>query len=306
MNKNSIFYDVCYVLINTKDEGLNKNVLPSIIFNHVIAAVETRKGLRYLDFTANNYPMGSIPEYCMDAFSLLVKTGVQEPKYLPRDLFIANNITRHTSMTVHEDNRLFIELNSKRTGTLGALIRYYYRNKGREEVENELTASMNINLPNVKLTKFEFKNLDNLEETVESIYACEVPNYITETGQFKFLKIPWSDKLVANDALSYDLRKYPYYYWPWIDTTYEEIELKMPESYKPVDLTPEVKLTSSIADFTVSYVVYKDGIKATREMIYKKTIIETSEYMEFKIFYNAVLKEDNKQLLFRKTGMYKQ
>ncbi len=41
-------------------------------------------------------------------------------------------------------------------------------------------------------------------------------------------------------------------------------------------------------------------------MVYKKGEIDPAEYSKVKEFYNAVLKEDNKQLLLRETGIPKQ
>src|SRR5262249_16693815 len=40
-----------HVLLNTRDAGQNNNSVPAILFNHCIVAVETPKGLRYLDLT---------------------------------------------------------------------------------------------------------------------------------------------------------------------------------------------------------------------------------------------------------------
>ena len=48
-----------YVLVNTFKEGLNKDILPAIEFNHAIAGVETDQGLIYMDLTAQNYPIYS-------------------------------------------------------------------------------------------------------------------------------------------------------------------------------------------------------------------------------------------------------
>ena len=51
-----------HVLVNTRDEGLNTTVLPSVAaFNHCIVGIEQDGAVKYLDLTANNFPFGSLP-----------------------------------------------------------------------------------------------------------------------------------------------------------------------------------------------------------------------------------------------------
>src|SRR5262249_6635072 len=74
-----------YVLLNTRDAGQHPNALPAILFNHCLVAVETRQGLRYLDLTAHNLPFNSLPDLDREAFSLLIKPGVNAPRLLPTE-----------------------------------------------------------------------------------------------------------------------------------------------------------------------------------------------------------------------------
>ncbi|KAA3613785.1 MAG: tetratricopeptide repeat protein [Calditrichaeota bacterium] len=289
-----------HVLVNTRDEGLNRNALPTIAFNHCIAGVETEKGLKYLDLTAYNYPVGTVPEMDVDSFSLLIKKGKTEPEHLDAQKFLPKKVTRKSKVTLKEDNSVIISVDVVRSGSITASLRRAYREKNQEEREKSMAATLARDFPNVKLTKLVVGDIEQLSPEVSYSYTFEVPNYINEAGQFKFLQIPWSDKLETDRGLAYDKRNYSYYFWPWADHFIQEIELKLPEGFAPVDLPKKVKLSSNIADFELSFEFENGTIRAQRKLIHKKGIIEPDEYIEFKKFYNDVVAEDNKQILLKK------
>jgi len=290
-----------YVLVNTRDEGLNEKVLPSISFNHCIAAVETEKGPLYLDLTANNYPLGAVPEMDMNSFSLLIKDGVKQPQYISSKLILGREIKRKTTMEVQDNNTVLIKSFGQSSGTPGAVVRYRFRQKGQKEREITLTEQLSKDFPNVRLKSFEFADLDELNSTVSYYFEYEVPQFITDASHFKILAIPWRDKLQPNRALSYESRKYIYNYWPEADVFDEELEIKLPDSYEPVELISEKKLDCSIAEYLVSFSYGQGVIKARRKLNIKKMDIVPEEYEEFRKFYNSVLAEDLKPLLLRKT-----
>jgi len=297
---NELDINAYHVLVNTKDEGRNLNTLPCIAFNHCIVATETEDGLIYLDPTAYNYPMGSLPPGNVGAFSLLIKPGVKEPEYIPAAKLIANNIFRQTIVNMNEDNSILIQEQSTKMGMAGVSMRYLYRDKSQQEKEKKLAEIINKDMANAKLIKLEIENLDNIVPRVQYYYEYKVSNYVTEVNQFKFLKIPWTDALDSNPALSHDNRKYPYCYWVSTDTLVEDIEIHLPDQYQPVDLIKEVKLSSSIADYSLSLTFSEGSLKGKRELNYKKEVISPDEYLDFKKFYNNAIKADNRQILLQK------
>lgn len=297
---NQIGIQAYYVLVNTTDEGRNSNVTPSIAFNHCMVGVETENGLLYLDPTAYNFPMGSLPKLDVEAFSLLIKPGIKAPGYLRDNNLISNNVSRYSTVKIQNDNSISVQEKSTKSGILGASMRYYYREVSQKDKETEFSERMTNKLPNFSLRKFEIEGLENLEPAVQYHYDYKVSNYVTEVNQFKFLKIPWTDALDSDAALSYDQRQYPYNYLPWADTLTHEIEIHLPENYQPVELLGEVKLSSPIADYHLNLTCSDDKITGTRQLIYKKDMISPDEYCEFKKFYNDVIKEDTRQILLQK------
>lgn len=290
-----------HVLVNTKDQGRNENILPAIAFNHCIAGVETKTGMQYLDLTANNYPVNAMPELDIEGFSLLIKPGVRAPGYLSRESTAPRVVARRAVATIREDNSIAVEERSRKTGSLGAAMRQQYRHLSARDREKELAQVLSESFPNVKLTRLELQNLDELAPEVNYVYHFEAPNYVTDASQFKLFKMPWADDLPANEALSYESRKHPYEYWPWADSLIQEIEVKLPAGYAPMDLPNVVEYASPIGDYSVRYSFVAGALNGRRVLINRKSVVSPEEYADFKKFYNNVVKEDSRQILLKKS-----
>ena len=289
-----------YVLVNTRDEGANANILPTIAFNHCIAGVRTPGAVRYLDLTANNYPLGSAPPMDFDAFSLRIAPDTREPAYLAKELFTPRSVFRQTTAAVLGDNSIAVTRVSTRTGGATAGTRSAFRDIGQQEREQKLSESLSRDFPGVVLKSLAVSNVDAPDNIMVDTYDFAVPHYVTETGSYRFLKIPWADNLEPDQALSYETRSYPYDFWLNNDTLYEHITIALPRGYVPVDLPPGTTLHSPIADYSLNVKVVKGTIVAERRFIQKKRVVPTEEYPAFRKFYTAALKEDGAQILLRK------
>ncbi|HPC35840.1 MAG TPA: DUF3857 domain-containing protein [Candidatus Marinimicrobia bacterium] len=288
-----------FVLVNTRYEGLNKDILPSIAFNHAIVSVATPEGMRYLDLTAQNFPVGSVPLADQGAFALEIKKGCQ-PFYLERHFFMSSVRQRRTKVEVQSDNSIQVELHTTRKGAQTAEIRAVYRFKSQSDRNKELIESLAQDYPNVELISFNLFDLDSIKPVLDYEYAFKVPDYLTEAGRFLILRIPWADRLLPIKALSYDKRNYPFTYWPYADTISEEISISFPTGYQPLEFNPYYEYSCLIADYRLE-LNYKDGIlKGNRQMINKESEVTPEIYPAFKEFYNKVVKADGNQILIKR------
>ena len=291
-----------YVLVNTNDEGNNRKALPSIVFNHCIAAVETETGLSYLDFTANNHPVGSAPAMDIDGFSLLIKPGVSQPEYLKRKDFMANTILREQKVVLRDDNSALLQVATTRTGNLAAAVRARYRDVGQDQRNQFLTETLSKDHANIKLLRFDLQNLTDLTPAVSYQYDYEAPGFVTDAAQFKLFMIPWADRLESYDAVSYASREYPIFRWTGADTVTENLFVTLPQGFAPLETTPPVRLTAPEADYTVQYEYLAGVLTARRQLIIKKSEVSPEDYAAFRKFYNALVKEDSRQILLKRLG----
>jgi cytochrome c-type biogenesis protein CcmH/NrfG len=289
-----------YVLLNTKNEGLNRHILPSIAFNHVIVAVPVADSILYLDLTAENYPVGAVPEMDKDAFALYIKKGTKDPFYLAAENFKKSSIIRNNTVEIKSDNSIFCKIKSKRTYNLAAGFRSVYRFHNQEDRMKKLTEVLSKEYPNINLLSLNMENMEGIEPELYYDYEFSVPSYVSDLAGFKIIKLPWADKLEANKALAYDSRKYSYDYWPTVDTLSEEIKVRLPAGYIPAELNRKTVFHCPIAEYTL-YLDYKNGIiSGKRVLINKKSVVKPDEYLEFKEFYNNVIKTDDQQILLKK------
>lgn len=289
-----------HVLVNTADQGSNANMPPMISFNHAIAAVETEHGLVYLDLTANNFPFGSAPAPDVNAFTLLIKEGSRKPEYLAKKNFSPNNVFRSTTVVLERDNSITVHHTSRRTGSESASVRFFYRDKSQQDREKLYTQGLTRDYPAAALKSLAFAGLDTLSNSVTIESEFVVPDYVSETGKFKFLKLPWADKLEPNEALAYDKRTYPIVTYAREDTLREKITIKLPKGFLVEGFSPMVRFSSPAAEYTATYKLIGGSLLASREFIRKKSRVEPDEYAAYKKFYTDVLREDGKQIVLRK------
>lgn len=289
-----------HVLVNTRNEGYNRNILPSIAFNHCIVAVETSGGLKYFDLTAYNYPAGSIPLMDQGAFALTIKPGVKEPFYLDQSMFMPRNLLRTQEITLGKENSAQFKKTSRRTGSSAGSYRETFRNLGKKDQEKELVRLLSDDYANVKLQSFEFKNLDSPDSSISINMVFTALNFVTKAAGMTIVKNLWTDKFTSFEALSDEQRDFAFYFYPGIDTLKETVTINLEPGMKPVDLVPSTVIKSVFGDYALTYTVGKGVITAQRELIYKKEIIQPEEYTAFKEFYNKVQLADEVNIVLKK------
>lgn len=291
-----------YVLVNTRDAGLNAEVLPSIAFNHCIVAVETPKGERYLDLTASNFPIGSIPSGDLEAFALVIKPGVTAPIYLPKEGTMPRTMTVRSSVEMLKDHGIAGRQTTLATGAMAAAMRDAFRDQPRKEQEKMLLPSLSAAYPNISLSGLSIEKLDTIAPEMSYSYEYQLPEYATEAGEFIIFSIPWMSKEDTDEGLSYQEREHPYIYWTGTDTLTEEIGIALPQGYEPVAVPAPLELRSPVAEYSVRYEYTAGKLNAYRQIITRKNLVQPEEYVEFRKFHNRIVKEDGRQLLLRPTA----
>jgi len=288
-----------YILVNTWDEGLNRNIPPSIAFNHCIVGVDLKSAVKYLDLTAANYPFGSLPKVVKGAFALPINNRDTRPVNLEPQQASSNSLVRTSTAVLNDDNSMTFTCSSRRYGIQGAYLRNRYRSKSEDERVRSLTEVLSNEYPNVRVTDLTAPNIDGLDPVAEDSFSYIVPHFVTDAGGFKLIRMPWSDKLEPREALSYESRTYPYVIWS-DDTLKETLHLKFPAGYTLQEVPKSTKLSTALGEYSVTYKAAKGELLGERAYILTRTIVEPEEYLAFKEFYNEALREDNRQLLLKK------
>lgn len=289
-----------YVLVNTFDEGQNKNALPAIEFNHAIVQVETKNGPIYMDLTAPNYSVNNIPMADKDAFSLVIKEGVTKPQLLKSTWFEKGITDREMFITVKEDNSAKFKKVARRQGEPGARFIQSYRFESKDEQMKGLSKSIKSEFPNAKLNNFDIKNLDSANKPLSYSYTFDVPEFMNDLAGMKVISIPWTDALSNRDNISYETRNYPIVYRTSSDSLFETVKIELPKGYLPFSMEAGQNYECANASYKTE-LSFKDGvITATRQFVRKTSTVEPKEYQAFKSFYTKALKADKQQILIKK------
>ena len=289
-----------YLLLNTRTEGQNRNALPALAFNHCITAVARAGGeLQYLDLTPTDLAMDVMPPANFDAFALLVKPDSKEPFFLSSPRFIPYTVTRKIAAEFQPDNTIVCEVATVKRGGAGSYIRSSYRGKAQSEKERIYLQALSEDNPDVRLKHFEIDDLEELSPTVRYRFVSELPDYLLESGQFRFFTFPWQDECETRNALSYDKRTYPFNSWMGEDSSLQEISLRLPQGFEPVEALSEKSFSCPYGSYRLTFATEGETMRATRLLINSRQNVPPEAYLEYKNFWNRAVKEDARQILLK-------
>ena len=290
------------VLIATRDNGQNLLPLPRINFNHCIAQLEVDGKTYYLELTDNKLPFGAALEVDLQSPILPIPYDKEPPvnQILAMDMpFRDPNVVDRTLDVSFSGNDMIMRSSSARQGSMASYMRQYYANLGEVEQLKQINQSVasDYNTP-AKVSNISFVNLDNLNDTLYTVYDVEVKNAFQEVAGMKIFQMPWSDKVTSLEEVSLTDRKYPFEFWQYFsaDSRSEHINLSLPEGKKFVEVPKSVKLECANAEYELTFDVKANGkVTATRKFARKTEIITPEQYQDFKKFMYEVSENDNKQ-----------
>ncbi len=290
-----------YVLVNTRDNGLNTNALPGNYFNHAIAKVVIDGKPLFFDLTARNYPAGTLPSMDIGAFALDVTNIDSKPFYIDGKNLFARKIIRNTEAVIKDDNSLLVNIRTERTGAATAATRYEFNDIGKNEQLKNLNESLSNIFNNFKVNSFSSDNLDTLTTSLSYDFSFTINQFMGNVGNYKLLKLPWEDRENSNAAISYDQRKYAYDRNDNADFYKETITIKLPTGYFPLEMPKNVSLECKEAKYSVEYKLVNGIITATRIMSNLNDIINPEDYKSYNDFINKVINSDKTQILLKKS-----
>ena len=217
--------------------------------------------------------------------------------HLTQKHFEPNNLVRESRATLNDDNSMTSVSTARRTGAAGASMRSEYRNKSKADCIKNLTESLSNDYPNIEVKDFTLHDVDGLDSVLEDVQEFRVPQFMSEVGGFRLIRVPWKDKLSPAEGLSYESRAYPYMLGINADTVRETVRLTMPAGFVPKEVPKGVRLSDSAATYSVAYKYAKGTLLATRTLVFLKSVVNPEGYASFKRFYNDAVKEDNRQIL---------
>jgi tetratricopeptide (TPR) repeat protein len=289
-----------HVLVETNTSPLDATPLPSLPFDHAIAAVETKKRRLYLDLTADNYPIGSVPFGDVYALALLVKPGETQPFRLTPDLFTPNTSDTHTDVRVNDDRSVSITSKYTVTGALTAYYRQAWKNAPRKELEKDLRTGLTEEFGDVVLDSLQIGGLDTLSSSISYTVSFTVKDLLTEAGGFLFFRMPWYDGLQPDPSLSSTERKYALELRFIGDRFSESMTITPPPGYQLHAFDRTVKERNDAGSYHL--IANTSTRTVTRRMEHYRHTISATEYPAYRSYYGSCLKADRAFMLMVPKG----
>lgn len=267
------------VLISTSDSLEVQEDLPTLLFNHAIAATRIGEKLVFMDVTASTTSFSDLPLGDQDRTTLvffkdgakLIKTPLFEPDH--------NKILTTMKIKLNEDESIDAARQVQADGVFLQAQRYWLTYTMPALIEEELKQKSRSIADKAVLKTYEIKNADDLNKPVLLEYSFSAPQYLVRAGKARIM-----DHFGGIDTsmLVKDTRRYPIEI-AGLALQEDRIEVELPAHLAVKYLPTPVEVDTKWFYFSSKYeIVDRNVIHYSFVNKIKERIIPVSEYGEYK------------------------
>jgi hypothetical protein len=294
------------VLLDTRDNGKNDMLLPSVEFNHCIVKVKAGAQDWYLELTDANLPFGCLPNYDLQALALEIPFGQPAKNATLFQLNPPNRLpdSRNQVSEVRVAQRN-LNINSAvvRVGATTVSTRDYYQSLSAEKRFEAMQEAISGSFTTpVDLKNVEFSNLAQLQDSLSYSVQYQVRNEVLEIGDLKSFKIPYHFVFLKADAFASEKRVHPINYWQYedCDAYNEDLTVILPEGTHLVEVPKDVSLEFNGTHFSIRFEQPAPGkLHVVRQIQINRADISSADYPAFRAFVEAVLAAESKYIAFK-------
>ncbi|TWF44206.1 transglutaminase superfamily protein [Chitinophaga polysaccharea] len=294
------------ILVSTQDYGEKNMQLPSMDFNHCIIRYKAEGKDYYLELTDNALPFNSLSSALAGAQILNIPYNYKNGEkigLLSAANFAPKMLRRRLDIDLSGADQHIIS-NCAYSGELASQIRHSYQHKTREETKDAVQHGISGMFKNqVVLDSFNFRNLDNLEDTVWLQSTFTVKNDVINVGDFNMIKPAFMDIVATADIFTPEARQHPFEYnnYENTDNYTTEIHIKLPTG-KQFDQVPgNTNLKWEDMSYDLSFKKETDD-KLVISRQFKTNcnkIIGPVAFKELETFFTGIIKAEQKYVSFK-------
>ena len=289
------------VLISTRNNGNHTLVLPGIGFNHCIAQLNIDKQKYYLELTDNTLPFGSALKVDLNSEILPIPYSDEQfgDKLLTLEMPARkSNCSVRNHKISFTKNDMTIERQLICYGAMASYQRSDFKNIGADEQLKQMNEAVAKEFEvSTKVSNLNFRELDNLADSVVVNYKVDVKNAMQDVAGMKILRLPWTDTN-SLDIVAAEDRKFPFEYWSYQteDKTTEKMVIELQQGKKLVEVPQNMNFDCPTATYSLKFDTNTPGkVIVTRHFERKADQITTKDYPAFREFLNKVSEADSKQ-----------
>ncbi len=279
------------VLVDTRDNGRQAMLLPSMRFNHCIAELDENNEKYYIEMTTQKASFKTVAGGINQSQILRIpKSGTNEKAnidVLNSKIRVANKITRSGKVTFI-GNDILVEKHSVRYGDKATDTRIQYADMGKEKQEKDMQQAISSGFSTpLKLNSLEFKDLKNNIDSVSYNFKYQASNHLTDFTGIKIFTLPWSDDYNLNEYFALEKRTYPFLLWRLLnlDSEEEKLEIQFPANSKVVELPKDQEIACKDAAFFIHYKLEGNVLKVEKKLTLLDDIISPEDYTNTRNFF---------------------
>lgn len=282
------------VLISTRSNGIPYT--PTMDgFNYVIAAIEFQEGTVLLD-ASNLYATANVlPANILNWKGRIVRED-DSSAWLSLQPSQNSKQINYLNATINEDFSVSGKVRQQLTNHFALSHREDFNTYSDEQY----VLSIEEGKGDIEVSNVDVKSKNEISKPILISYEYNLQNGIEEIAD----KLYFSSLLFLapeENVFKQETREYP------IDFTYpvsekNVINIKIPQGYQVESLPESVKIQFNVNDGGFTYLVKhtNDLLQITTNLDINKTLIMPQEYVEFKKFFDLVVKKQTEQIVLKK------
>ncbi len=302
-----------WVMVDTQ-RGVVDPHTPSLIGNHMIAAIEIPKGYdnpllkavvtaktgkRYLIFDPTNeyVPVGLLPTYLQGGYGALMAGADSQVIALPILKPDTDTVEHTAEFELGADGSLKGDVTVSRLGPSSARARGFFVMSSDKEKRENLEQSLRPDFAEFEVSSEKVENPRQLDARLILHYDVSAPSYARNAGSLLLLR----PRVLGTDVtpLRDGPRKYPIEFrsvGQWSD----RFDVKIPAGYTVDEVPDPVDLDTDFASYRSQVKVDGNTLHYSREYVLKKLSLDAGQYADLQKFEGEINADENRSAVLKK------
>jgi hypothetical protein len=302
-----------WVMVDTQ-RGVVDPHTPSLVGNHMIAAIEIPKGYdnpllkavvtaktgkRYLIFDPTNeyVPIGLLPTYLQGGYGILMAGADSQAIALPALQPDTNTVQHTAQFELDADGAIKGDVTVSRFGPSSSHLRHFLVMSSDKEKRENLEQSLRHDFSEFDLGPEKIENPRNLDQQLILHYDVTAKSYAKNAGGLLLVR----PRILGTDVtpLRDGPRKYPIEFestGDWRDT----FDVKIPAGYTVDEIPDPVHLDTDFASYKSEVKVDGNMLHYSREYVVKKLDLDAGKYAELQTFEGEINTDENRSAVLKK------
>jgi len=283
------------VILSTRDHGLVIKAQPSIKkMNYVIACVSIDGKDYLLDATSRLKPYNMLPVQCLNGEGLVVSRDAM--RWIPLLQEEKDNTVYFADMRINPDGEINGKLEVSLSGYPGAVSRNRFHREGEENYKKTLRENLN----NWTLDSISWKNMDNIRESLNTLYHLSSTEIAESGGNMIYLNVLLNMGQKLN-PFRQEKRNYPVDFGCPLKDSYV-FTYEIPEGFLVESLPEAMNIALPDQGGTFKFIAGVTGnkISISSKLSINKVFFTQPEYEVLREFFNQITTKHAQQIVLKK------